>query len=285
MSLFVVLAYGQSAEDLKRLEEFKRKVDQPVVFAKKEKIKINIIKDLVYHSLKDSLQKLDVYQPVQGIKKRKLPLVVFVHGKTPIKTNPKNWGGYRSWGELTASMGYVAVVFTQSLGMPGRSIENAGSDLEDALTFLKKNYLHYNIDTSKIAIMAYSAGVPLLSGALLNNQDNIKCLAAFYGFMDIKNIEMWKAESRSTLAKFSLYNYLDSNPKFPPLFIARAGKEHNPGLNETIDHFVQKATTRNINITMINHPTGVHGFDTQNNDDRSKEIIESLFTFLQYHLR
>jgi len=285
IALTVTFVYGQSTEDLKRLEEFKRKVNMPVVLPKSEKVHIRITKDLVYDPSKDTSQKMDVYQPVSTVKKEKLPLVVFVHGKTPIKTNPKNWGGYISWGELTASKGYVSITFTQSLGTPGRSIDEAGSDLQHALTYIKANHLLYNIDTNKIALLAYSAGVPLLSSALQQNQNNIRCLGAFYGFIDIKNIDMWKHESQASLTKFSLIDHLGKDKAFTPLFIARAGKENNKGLNETIDSFILKANNTNINLTFINHPEGVHGFDTQNNDERSREVIESVFTFLQYHLR
>jgi hypothetical protein len=35
----------------------------------------------------------------------------------------------------------------------------------------------------------------------------------------------------------------------------------------------------------MNHPVGVHGFDNQNDDARSREIIEGLLTFLKTHLR
>ena len=284
-ALIATIGYGQSADDLRRLEEFKKKVNLPVVLPKNEKVKIKVTRELVYNPVKDTSQKLDVYQPTSDLSKEKLPLVIFVHGKTPIQTNPKNWGGYKSWAELIASKGYVAITFTQSLATPGRSIEDAGSDLQDALVYIKANHSLYNIDTNRIALLAYSAGVPLLSGALLHNQNNIKCLAAFYGFMDIKNIDMWKSESQTTLLNFSLIDYVNTGKKFPPLFIAKAGKENNKGLNETIDSFMLKANSSNINVTLINHPTGVHGFDTQNNDDRSREVIESMLIFLQYHLR
>lgn len=275
------IAFGQSADDLKRLEEFRKMVDAPVVLPKNEKIRIKVTGDIVYDQSR-SAQKLDVYQPAGGIAKQKMPLVIFVHGKTPFPTNPKNWGGYKSWAALMASKGYVAVTFTHSLASPGMSIEDAGADLGNALAYLKTNYSLFNIDTNRIALLAYSAGVPLLSEAFIQHQYNIKCLVAFYGFMDMTNIEMWKSENQSTLARYSLINY--TKEKFPPLFIARAGKEHNKGLNESIDSFILKANSNNLGVTLINHPSGVHGFDTQNNDERSREIIESMLIFLQCNL-
>jgi hypothetical protein len=41
----------------------------------------------------------------------------------------------------------------------------------------------------------------------------------------------------------------------------------------------------NAPVTVINHPTGEHGFDNQNDDDRSREIIQSALAFMTTHLR
>ena len=35
---------------------------------------------------------------------------------------------------------------------------------------------------------------------------------------------------------------------------------------------------------IANHPTGVHGFDNQNEDDRSRELIQSAIAFMKSHL-
>jgi len=37
-------------------------------------------------------------------------------------------------------------------------------------------------------------------------------------------------------------------------------------------------------ITFANHPSGVHGFDNQNDDNRSREIIRSVLAFMKSHL-
>ena len=46
-----------------------------------------------------------------------------------------------------------------------------------------------------------------------------------------------------------------------PLFVARAGRDEMPRLNETLDAFLTKAVARNLPITFANHPTGPHAFD------------------------
>jgi hypothetical protein len=56
-------------------------------------------------------------------------------------------------------------------------------------------------------------------------------------------------------------------------------------MNNSIDRFVAHALTRNADITLLNHPAGVHGFDNQNDDARSREIIKTSIAFMQHHLR
>ena len=68
------------------------------------------------------------------------------------------------------------------------------------------------------------------------------------------------------------------------MFIARAGRDEVPTMDDSIDRFVKEALAKNIALTLANHPQGVHGFDNQNDDDRSREIIQSVIAFMQTHL-
>jgi hypothetical protein len=72
--------------------------------------------------------------------------------------------------------------------------------------------------------------------------------------------------------------------KIPPMFIARAGRDEVPGVLDSIDRFVAKALAANIALTLMNDPQGVHGFDNQNDDDRSREIIRTAIAFIGAHL-
>jgi hypothetical protein len=69
------------------------------------------------------------------------------------------------------------------------------------------------------------------------------------------------------------------------MFVARAGQDQIPGVNDSIDRFVAAAIASNAPITLMNHPTGEHGFDNQNDDNRSHEIIQSALAFMHNHLR
>jgi len=67
------------------------------------------------------------------------------------------------------------------------------------------------------------------------------------------------------------------------MFIARAGRDEVPTMDDSIDRFVNEALAKNIALTVMNHPQGVHGFDNQNDDDRSREIIRAAIVLMQIH--
>jgi hypothetical protein len=66
-----------------------------------------------------------------------------------------------------------------------------------------------------------------------------------------------------------------------PLFIARAGQEQFPRLNDTIDAFVATALGSNLPLTLVNHPTGPHAFDLFDDSDASRAVIRQVLLFLQ----
>src|SRR5437773_7130935 len=68
---------------------------------------------------------------------------------------------------------------------------------------------------------------------------------------------------------------VDDLPDDVPLFIARAGRDEMPGLNETLDRFAAKALDRNLPITMVNHANGPHAFDLVDDSDMSHEIYSA----------
>ena len=69
----------------------------------------------------------------------------------------------------------------------------------------------------------------------------------------------------------------------PPILVARAGLDH-PWLNGGADRFVAAATARGATLDLLNHPDGRHGFDTLDDDARSKEVIRHTLAFLKDHL-
>jgi acetyl esterase/lipase len=72
--------------------------------------------------------------------------------------------------------------------------------------------------------------------------------------------------------------------QLPPMFVARAGRDQIPGLNTWMQKFLDVAVKQNAPITLVIHPTGAHGFENSNDDDRSREIIRMAVDFLRTHL-
>jgi hypothetical protein len=68
------------------------------------------------------------------------------------------------------------------------------------------------------------------------------------------------------------------------MFIARAGHDEVPTMLDSFDRFINEALAKNIALSFANQPEGVHGFDNQNNDDRSREIIRTAIEFIRLHL-
>jgi hypothetical protein len=78
---------------------------------------------------------------------------------------------------------------------------------------------------------------------------------------------------------------VDDLPAKLPLFLARAGQEQFPRLNESIDAFVTKALTRNLRVTFVNHADGPHAFDLLHDSEATREIIRQMLRFMQFHLQ
>ena len=125
----------------------------------------------------------------------------------------------------------------------------------------------------------------MLSLAMRGETPFVRCLVDFYAFMDVQQSDYRKSETAETLKAFSPIAYLQKDArKIPPIFIGRAGRDEVPTMDDSIDRFVNEALARNIALTLMNHPQGVHGFDNQNDDERSREIIRGAIAFMQIHL-
>jgi acetyl esterase/lipase len=150
---------------------------------------------------------------------------------------------------------------------------------------VRTNADKYRIDKDRICLIAYSAGGPMLSLGMRGDTPFVRCLIGFYAFMDIRQSDYRNTEAAETLKMFSPITYVQKDAsKIPPMFIGRAGRDEVPTMDDSIDRFVNEALAKNVALTLMNHPQGVHGFDNQNDDERSREIIRNAIAFMQTHL-
>lgn len=258
----------------------------PVVYKVPGMEQVKVQADLKYTNVDNPNLRMDVYTPPGLGKEMRRPAVMFIHGGAGAENTPKDWGIYTSWGRLIAASGMVGVTFTHRLGFPKPMLTVSASDVASAINHVRANADSLNIDKDRICLVAYSAGGPMLSAAMRDKPEYVRCLVAFYAFLDIQQSDLHKQHETAEMVKnFSPITYLAGDAsKLPPIFIARAGRDEIPTMNDSIDRFIREAILRNAPLTFVNHPEGVHGFDNQNDDERSREIIGSAITFMRNHL-
>jgi acetyl esterase/lipase len=200
---------------------------------------------------------------------------------------PKDWGLYQSWGRLVAASGLVGVTVNHRVGFPDPTLEAASGDLSDAIAFVRSHAAEYGIDPDRLALAAYSAGGPLLAAAIREPAPHVRCLVAFYAFLDLSGSALHKKYlSPEAIRRFSPAVALaETRGSIPPIFVARAGKDSIPDLQPGLDRFVTEAVTRNVNLAFFNQPGGEHGFDNDPGDPRSREIVRAAVEFLKTNLR
>jgi hypothetical protein len=165
-------------------------------------------------------------------------------------------GSYVSWGQLVAASGLVAVAA-----------------------------LH--IDENRIGVWSCSGHVPTaLSVLTQDSQNRPNCAVPCYPYTLDTDGSTGVADA---VRQWGLVNpcagkSVSDLPRDVPLLIVRAGQDQMPGLNETLDRFVDKALACNLPVTFVNHAAAPHAFGLFHDSETSREIIRHILAFLQFHL-
>jgi len=242
-------------------------------------------RDLIYRTDGDRVLKLDVYRPSSS--RGADPVVFLVNGDAPeeIIAGAKDWGVFRSYGEHLAARGLVGVPFNHRSSNRLAPTEVAG-DVQAAIGFVRDRSRDFRIDADRIGVWVFSAGGPFgLAPLLLRRPEWLRCAAGFYTIWDLAPLRLslpWATDD--SVRRWSCVAALDAeSPNLPPLLLARAGRDH-VALLEGTDTFVRRAHERGVDLTLLDHPTGQHGFDTRDDDERSREIIRETLEFFVRHL-
>jgi acetyl esterase/lipase len=269
-------------------ESLAERVARPVVYQLPDMDKVRVISNLKYSEVDNPYLLMDVYLPPGLMARERRPVVVFIHGGAGPEYKPKDWGMFQSWGRLVAAAGMVAVMFTHRFSPPPQLLlVEAASDLNTAIKYIRSNAELFHADGDRISVCAWSSGGELLSPLLIERPAFVRCLVAFYALLDVQQYA--PPGDAATLQYLKAFSAIASLPEdastLMPMLVVRAGRDEIPTLNDAMDRFVARALTINAPITVINHPAGGHGFDNQNNDERSREIIRSSIEFMRTHLR
>jgi acetyl esterase/lipase len=253
--------------------------------------KVEIHRNIVYKTLNAPSGKIDlkmdVYVPSGGNPSRTLPFVLLISGGG-IEGAPYDWRDaevYTSYGRILGASGFIGVSFSKRYGGGVQGVTNGIEDTNTAIGYLQNHAAEFHADPSRYALWAFSAGGLVLSMTLRQIVPMKNAVLCFYCVTDIDTPGMSATEAdRAHLYASPLYNLRHRDGSHtPPIFVARAGLD-SPDLNNDLDQFIAAALKENLALEVMNHPTGRHGFDILDSNDRSREIIRSAIEFLKTHL-
>ncbi|HLL72899.1 MAG TPA: alpha/beta hydrolase [Pyrinomonadaceae bacterium] len=248
---------------------------------------VKACRDVEYSATGAGALTMDIYYPPDAPERapRRLPAVVFVAGfpdegfEAKVGCKFKEMGSSVSWARLTAASGLVAITYTNR--EPTR-------DLRALLQHVRRHADALCIDENMIGLWAGSGNVPLALSALMQTaaSDYLKCAVLCYGYtLDLEGFAGVSDAARMWgFANPCAGRGLTDLPRDLPLFIARAGQDQMPHLNETLDRFLCEALTRNLPLTFVNHADAPHAFDLFDDGERSREIIRHILAFMRFNL-
>ena len=175
-----------------------------------------------------------------------LPVVVFFFLTPP---GMPRLAIYDAWGRAAAGSGLAAV-------LPDLRESSAATDFGTLLAYVSANAGRLGLDAARIVVFAQSANVSLAL-PLVQDPAETRVAAAvmYYGSAQV-------ATFRRDL----------------PLLFIRAGLDRPP-VNRAIADLLGRAVEQNAPVTLLNHPSGHHGFETIDDDASTRVVIDRTLAF------
>ncbi len=271
-----------------RMAEFRRVVDPPVVLRRAGAEAVEVVQDQTYSSPGGTKLLADVYRPRGLAAGARLPAVLLLHGGVPdeVPHRPKDWGVYRSWGRLLGASGLVGIAFNQRVSSPDPRLPLARQDVESMLGWLREHAESLHVDPDRVCLASFSAGGPLLASFISSPRPPVRCLVAFYSYLDVRQSEQHRAfMTPAELEAFSPAAQLAAGAaRMPPMLVARGGKDDVGTVLASEDRFIAEAVRTNAPVEILNHPAAPHGFDNGLDDARSRAIVSRAVAFMRESL-
>lgn len=245
---------------------------------------VRVVRDEEYRALENETLTMDLYYPPQQARRSPHPAVVLVSGfpdagyQRVMGCRFKEMGSSTSWGKLLAASGFIAVAYTNREPL---------SDAAALLQFIRRNAESLGIDEGRIGLFASSGNVPVALSLLMQERNHfLKCACFCYGYMLDRTGEAVVSEAS---AKWKFENpcagkRVDDLPRHLPVFVARAGQDQMPRLNDTIDWFLADAMIHNLPVSFVNHHDAPHAFDLFDDSVATRASIQLLLAFMHAHL-
>lgn len=175
-----------------------------------------------------------------------------------------------SWARLFAASGISAVALQASDPAP---------DTCSLIRRLHDSAADYQLDPTRMALWSCSGNVPTAL-SVLDQLPEISAALLMYGFMTEPGDNQFVSAAAEQF-RFSHpplgENFLDRSGE---ILVVRAGRDEFPGVNESIDYFVEQAENRSLDVRLIEYKEGVHAFDVLDDSVESKAVLEQAIDFL-----
>lgn len=245
-------------------------VKKKIYYTVPENKDVYIYKNIVYTGEERAPLGCDVYSPAHN--DTTYPCVILMQGDAPdfMLKHSKNWGIFESYGRLLADSGFTTVAFTRRSSQNEKHYNRAEEDITALINFIREHAHSYNIDKDNIIIWTFSFGALLgLSWALPRPKAYIKGIISYYGLLASKDPRHSPVDSLGTMKSLDF-----------PVLLVKPEKDMQR-IKESNDLFYTIAKDKGIDITMLSHPQGKHGFDMMNDDERTREIIKETLEFVK----
>lgn len=245
---------------------------------------VTVVRDLEFAGADGAPAAMDVYLPPDAGTGARPPVAVIVAGfpdpgfRRMLGCRFKELGSTVSWGTLMAASGIAVVAYAN---------RDPAADLEALLRHVRTRAAELGFDGSRIGLWASSGNAPLALSALMTDDGpRPLCAALLYPFTLDRpgHTAVADAARAFRFAHPGRGKSVADLPGDAPIFVARAGRDENPGLNETLDRFVFDALDRGLPITVTNHPEGAHAFDLLDDGETTRRIVSDVLAFLRSRL-
>ena len=224
--------------------------------------------------------KLDAYIPAGAKAEQRFPAVILISGGGA--DPPYDWrdaGVYVGYGRVLAASGFVGITFAKRYTRGNEGTVHGLEDFKEMVRYVRAHAVDLHVDAERMAFWAFSAGGFLLSPVLSEMQPYARAALCFYCVTGM-DFPTMTDEDRAVVAKLSPLAQIErAERNVPPIFVGRAGWD-SADLNRNLDRFIATALAKDLNIEVLNHPSGRHGFDIIDDVPRSREIIRQAIEFL-----
>jgi hypothetical protein len=258
-----------------REAQFRELAKKTIVFHVPGTDAVTVRRDATYLVDDDGALLMDVYTPAVTDGTRP-PVVVIVIGYPDPQGLFRRFGWHVSWARLLAASGVAAVIYGN---------RRPAADVFSVLKHVRDHADTLGVDAGRTGLLACSGHGPVALSALVQDS-KLVCAAFLYAFtMDLNGSEHVANAAR-------LYGCVDACagksaadlPSDTPLLFVRAGRDQFAGLNDAMDAVVAAGLARNLPVSIVNHPIGVHAFDLEEDSEVSRGIIRQVLSFLRLHL-